>query len=96
MQVHNAWHELCGDELLPQLMSAADWTRWVLEERRLAEAQSEEMMLNDKVCPSLCSILPFEKKPFTTRADLPPPEFSLHLKKSRKQGRGRQLCHWRS
>ena len=49
MQAHKAWQELCGDEPLPQLASATDWTRWVLEERRVAEAQSGEIMFNNKV-----------------------------------------------
>ena len=47
---HRAWASLFGDEPLPQLASAAEWTQWVVNERQRAASDMEQRVAAEKVC----------------------------------------------
>ena len=46
---HTAWKELFGDEPLPQLGSAAEWTQWVSRERQKSTSMMESRLTSPEV-----------------------------------------------
>ena len=48
---HTAWTEIFGDEPLPPIGSAAEWTQWVLGERRRTPSDIEQSLAGEVCLP---------------------------------------------
>ena len=53
---HVAWSKIFGDEPLPQLASAVEWTQWVVNERRRQAAHSIEHGASAEVRVMSCEV----------------------------------------
>ena len=68
---HTAWKELFGDEPLPQLGSAAEWTQWVLRERQKSTSMMESRLTSPEVSVEEDDWTPLTSRQPLTRASAP-------------------------